>query len=153
MTKRLIRNYIQNLKSIRDAKRGKVPNQTMTKINNVIDLYEDRKISQFTTAVNLINGLTTGNAKSKEKGNKAYQKAVEKYEDKAPITERMRNTPAKARQAKKEKAVEQKQATSFEEDKAEDGSKTDTRQSIAKNSSETGSDTRCRICFFQLNPE
>ena len=62
---------------------------------------------QFTTAVNLINGLTTGNAKSKEKGNKAYQKAVEKYEDKAPITERMRNTPAKARQAKKEKAVEQ----------------------------------------------
>ena len=107
MTKKLIRNYIQNLKSIRDAKRGKVPNQTMTKINNVIDLYEDRKISQFTTAVNLINGLTTGNAKSKEKGNKAYQKAVEKYEDKAPITERMRNTPAKARQAKKEKAVEQ----------------------------------------------
>ena len=107
MTKKLIRNYIQNLKSIRDAKRGKVPNQTLTKINNVIDLYEDRKISQFTTAVNLINGLTTGNAKSKEKGNKAYQKAVEKYEDKAPITERMRNTPAKARQAKKEKAVEQ----------------------------------------------
>ena len=107
MTKKLIRNYIQNLKSIRDAKRGKVPNQTMTKINNVIDLYEDRKISQFTTAVNLINGLTTGNAKSKEKGNKAYQKAVEKYEDKAPITERMRNTPAKARQVKKEKAVEQ----------------------------------------------
>ena len=107
MTKRLIRNYIQNLKSIRDAKRGKVPNQTLTKINNVIDLYEDRKISQFTTAVNLINGLTTGNAKSKEKGNKAYQKAVEKYEDKAPITERMRNTPAKARQVKKEKAVEQ----------------------------------------------
>ena len=107
MTKRLIRNYIQNLKSIRDAKRGKVPNQTLTKINNVIDLYEDRKISQFTTAVNLINGLTTGNAKSKEKGNKAYQKAVEKYEDNAPITERMRNTPAKARQVKKEKAVEQ----------------------------------------------
>ena len=107
MTKRLIRNYIQNLKSIRDAKRGKVPNQTLTKINNVIDLYEDRKISQFTAAVNLINGLTTGNAKSKEKGNKAYQKAVEKYEDKAPITERMRNTPAKARQVKKEKAVEQ----------------------------------------------
>ena len=113
MTKRLIRNYIQNLKSIRDAKRGKVPNQTMTKINNVIDLYEDRKISQFTTAVNLINGLTTGNAKSKEKGNKAYQKAVEKYEDKAPITERMRNTPAKARQAKKEKEAERNKQQVF----------------------------------------
>ena len=106
MSKKLIRNYIQNLKSIRDAKRGRVPNQTMTKINNVIDLYEDRKISQFTTAVNLINGLTTGNAKAKEKGNKAYQKAVEKYGGATPITERMRNTPTKAREAKKEKAVE-----------------------------------------------
>ena len=54
-----------------------MPNQTMTKINNVIDLYEDRKISQFMTAVNLINGSTTGNGKSREKG-----KAVAKYEDK-----------------------------------------------------------------------
>ena len=32
-------------------KEAKVPNQTLTKINNVIDLYEDRKISQFTTAL------------------------------------------------------------------------------------------------------
>ena len=91
MTKNLIRNYIHNLKSMRDAKRGRVPNQTMIKINNVIDLYEDRKISQFMTAVNLINGSTTGNGKSREKG-----KAGAKYEDKAQITKRMRNTPAKA---------------------------------------------------------
>ena len=59
----------------------------MTKINNVINLYEDRKISQFTTAVNLINGMTIGNAKAKEKGIKQYEKTVAKYEDKAPITE------------------------------------------------------------------
>ena len=103
MTKKLIKNYIQNLKNIRDAKQGKVPNQTMTKINNVINLYEDRKISQFTTAVNLIHGMSIGNAKAREKGVKAYQKAVAKHEDKAPITERMRNTPAKAREVKKEK--------------------------------------------------
>ena len=56
MTKKLIKNYTQNLKNIRDAKQGKVPNQTMTKINNIIGLYEDRKISQFTTAVNLETG-------------------------------------------------------------------------------------------------
>ena len=100
MTKKLLKNYIQNLKNIRDAKQGKVPNQTMTKINNVINLYEDRKISQFTTAVNLINGLTMGNAKAKEKGMKQYEKAVAKYEDKAPITERMKATVKKARKGK-----------------------------------------------------
>ena len=101
MTKKIIKNYITNLKNIRDAKQGKVPNQTLTKINNVINLYEDRKISQFTTAVNLINGLTLGNDKSKQKGLKQYEKAVAKYEDTVPITERMKNTPAKAREAKK----------------------------------------------------
>ena len=69
----------------------------MTKINNVINLYEDRKISQFTTAVNLINGLTMGNAKAKEKGMKQYEKAVAKYEYKAPITERTKATVKKAR--------------------------------------------------------
>ena len=83
-----------------------MPNQTMTRINNVINLYEDRKISQFTTAVNLINGMSIGNAKAREKGVKAHQKAVAKYEDKSPITERMRNTPAKAREVKKEKEAE-----------------------------------------------
>ena len=105
MTKKLIKNYIQNLKSIRDAKQGKVPNQTMTKINNVINLYKDRKISQFTTAVNLINGLTVGNAKAKEKGIKQYEKAVAKYGDKAPITERTKATVKKARKGKEVKEV------------------------------------------------
>ena len=107
---------------------------------------------QFTTAVNLINGLTTGNAKSKEKGNKAYQKAVEKYEDKAPITERMRNTPAKARQAKKEKAVEQNKQQVLRRIRQKMAVR-QIQNKAHKNSSETGSDTRCRICFFQLNPE
>ena len=85
-----------------------MPNQTMTKINNVINLYEDRKISQFTTAVNLINGLTMGNAKAKEKGVKQYEKAVAKYEDKAPITERMKATVKKARKGKEVKEVVRK---------------------------------------------
>ena len=105
MTRKLIKNYTQNLKSIRDAKQGKVSNQTLAKINNVIELYEDRKISQFTTAVNLINNMTTGTAKSKEKGMKAYEKAVAKYEDKAPITERMKATVKKARKGKEVKEV------------------------------------------------
>ena len=108
MTKKLIKNHIQNFKNIRDAKLGKVPNQTMTKINNVINLYEDRKISQFTTAVNLINGLTMGNVKAKEKGIKQYEKAVAKYEDKAPITERMKATVKKARKGKEVKEVVRK---------------------------------------------
>ena len=116
-------------------------------------MYEDRKISQFTTAVNLINGLTTGNAKSKEKGNKAYQKAVEKYEDKAPITERMRKYTSQSKTGKKGKGGRTKQATSLEKDKAEDGSKTDTRQSITKNLRKQEAILGVIYAFFKLNPE
>ena len=69
MTTKLIKNYIQNLKNIRDAKQGKVPNQTLTKINNVINLYEDRKISQFTAAIN--QRLNDGQCQSKGERNEA----------------------------------------------------------------------------------
>ena len=93
------------MKSIRAAKQDKAPNQTMTKINNIIHTYEDRKISQFTTAVNSINSMTTGKAKSKEKGVKQYEKTVAKCEDKARITERMKATAKKARKGKEVEEV------------------------------------------------
>ena len=72
----------------------------------MVDLYEDRKISQFTTALNLINGMTMGSEKSKQKGLKQYEKSVAKHETAEPITKRMRDTPAKAREVQKEKETE-----------------------------------------------
>ena len=52
--------------------------------------------------------MTIGNAKAKEKGIKQYEKAVAKYEDKAPITERMKATVKKARKGKEVKEVVRK---------------------------------------------
>ena len=92
---------INILNSIRDRNRNRVPTSTLQKINNIISLYEDRKITQLTTAENLIKGIATNNEKQKAKGLKQYDKAVEKYEDKEPIAERMRATAGKAREAKK----------------------------------------------------
>ena len=96
---------INILNSIRDRNRNRVPTSTLQKINNIISLYEDRKITQLTTAENLIKGISTNNEKQKAKGLKQYDKAVEKYEDKEPIAERMRATAGKAREAKKVKNV------------------------------------------------
>ena len=78
------------------------------KTNNAINLYEDRKMSQFAAAANLINGMTIGNAKSREKGIKQNEKTVAKYEDKAPTTERMRAAVKKARKGKEVKEVVRK---------------------------------------------
>ena len=104
-TKKNIQKNINILNSIRDRNKNRVPTSTLQKINNIISLYEDRKITQLTTAENLIKGIATNNEKQKAKGLKQYDKAVEKYEDKEPIAERMRATAGKAREAKKVKNV------------------------------------------------
>ena len=93
------------MNSIRDRNRNRVPTSTLQKINNIISLYEDRKITQLTTAENLIKGIATNNEKQKAKGMKQYEKAVEKYEAQEPITERMRVTAEKAREGKTIKKV------------------------------------------------
>ena len=103
--KKSIQKNINILNSIRDRNRNRVPTSILQKINNIISLYEDRRITQLTTAENLIKGIATNNEKQRTKGLKQYDKAVEKYEDKEPITERMRETAGKAREAKKVKNV------------------------------------------------
>ena len=105
MTKKSIQKNINILNSIRDRNRNRVPTSTLQKINNIISLYEDRKITQLTTAENLIKGIATNNEKQKAKGMKQYEKAVEKYEAQEPITERMRVTAEKAREGKTIKKV------------------------------------------------
>ena len=74
-------------------------------MNNIISLYEDRRIPQLTTAENLIKGIATNNEKQRTKGLKQYEKAIQKYEEKQPITERMAKTAEKARDAKTVKNV------------------------------------------------
>ena len=105
MTKELIRQYIQNLRTTRDSKIGKVPPDIQAKINKIVDLYEDRKISGYETANKLINDISINDTKTRKSGFKKYEKAVAKYEEAEPITERMAKTAKKARTGKEVKAV------------------------------------------------
>ena len=100
MTKKNIEKNIQSLKNKRDRLRRKINTQTLQKINTLIDLYETRKISQFDTANNLINAITTTDEKERRKGLKKYEKAVEKYENIAAINQRMEQTVQKANEGR-----------------------------------------------------
>ena len=73
-------------------------NDIQAKINNV-DLYEDRKIAQIATANNLIDGLTA-KGKQREKGIKAYEKAIAKHQDKERVSEKQTKALEKARETK-----------------------------------------------------
>ena len=103
--KKSIQKNINILNSIRDRNRNRVPTSILQKINQIISLYEERRITQLTTAENLTKGIATNNEKQRAKGLKEYEKRIEKYEDKEPIAERMRATAGKAREAKKVKNV------------------------------------------------
>ena len=105
MIKKLIQQYTQNLRTTRDSKIGKVPPDIQAKINKIVDLYEDRKISQYETANRWINDISINDTKKRKSGLKIYDKAVAKYEEAEPITERMAKTAKKARTGKEVKAV------------------------------------------------
>ena len=105
MTKKLIRQYTQNLRTTRDSKIGKVPPDIQAKMKKLVDLYEDRKISQYETANKLKNDISINDTKKRKSGLKRYDKAVAKYEEAEPITERMAKTAKKARTGKEVTAV------------------------------------------------
>ena len=71
MTTKNIRKNINFLRALRDRHTGRVPTSIQQKINNVVDLYEDRKITQLTTAENLINGIATKQPETENKRTKA----------------------------------------------------------------------------------
>ena len=58
MSKAIKRNT-EALQTFYSNKRNRIPQATRTKVQNIINLYSDRKIAQFTTADNLIRKLTT----------------------------------------------------------------------------------------------
>ena len=98
MTKKSIQRYTQNLRSKRDRFIGKVSNSIQEKINNIVDLYEDRKIVQHGSADKLIDGLV---AKDNKKGLKEFEKAIGKAEGKERVSEKQQEALKKAREGKK----------------------------------------------------
>ena len=58
MSKAIKRNT-EALQTFYNKRRNRISQATRTKVQNIIDLYTDRKIAQFTTADNLIRKLTT----------------------------------------------------------------------------------------------
>ena len=82
-----------------------MPTSILQKISQIKSLYEERRITQLTTAENLIKGIATNNEKQRAKGLKEYEKKIEKYESATPAGERMAKTAEKAREAKTIKKV------------------------------------------------
>ena len=93
-------NITQNVISLEAEMPRNIADTQRVKINNIITLYQDRKIPQFRTAKALIAGLAKTNEREKKKAEKKYTKAIEKYEDAQPLSERVKATRKKTKGVK-----------------------------------------------------
>ena len=89
MSKAIKRNT-EALQTFYNNRRNRIPKTARTKVQNIINLYSDRKIAQFTKADNLIRKLTTAKTdEEKTKAEKEYNKLYDKHKDKEQLGQRM----------------------------------------------------------------
>ena len=89
MSKAIKRNT-EALQTFYNNRRNCINQATRTKVQNIINLYSDRKIAQFTTADNLIRRLTTAKTdKEKTEAENEYNKIYDKHKDKEQLGQRM----------------------------------------------------------------
>ena len=66
------------------------PKQQKKRLDEIITLYADRKISNITTAENLIKGLTSSNKKTYDKAFQKYKDNIKEFKEKKPLNERLK---------------------------------------------------------------
>ena len=107
-------------------------------------MYEDRLIVQYGTADKLIKGLAQRNDKARAKGEKAYDKAVEKYEGKERVSDKQEQALKKARDTKVKNRVDRKLSEKFSPEQLK--RKREKAQEVA---GKTRKIFLFNICFFQ----
>jgi hypothetical protein len=86
MNKNILRNFNYLKKLAKNVRGDAIP-----KVNQIVDLYSSRKISQVQTAENMIMSfLKTNTDKQQKSVNTKYDKLVEKHKEIEPLTIRLR---------------------------------------------------------------
>ena len=84
---------VKNISDLNKLKNKSVSDNTSKtnkkRIDEVIKLYTQRKISNVATAENLIKGLTSSNKKTYDKTLQKYNDNIKKFKDAKPLKERM----------------------------------------------------------------
>ena len=85
MTSKILKRNVDVLKSLGRGARADVKGR----VEQVINLYQDRKISQRETAINFINGLMSENKRTANATKKRFDNKFESIEARKPLNERM----------------------------------------------------------------
>ena len=94
MSKFLQRN-INELNKLKRNSTQSANNATKKRVDEIIKLYTERKLSNVATAENLIKGLTSTDKKVYDKAFQKYKDNIKKIKDTKPLNQRMTETRAK----------------------------------------------------------
>ena len=105
MSNKFVERNISELKKLKHKQiTDNTTKATQKRIDEIIKLYTERKISNVATAENLIKGLTSTNKKIYDKTFQTYKDNIQKFKETKPLKERMGE--AKRRKVKKTYFVE-----------------------------------------------
>ena len=91
MTSKAVKRNINSLESKLERNKGNLSTQQKAKVRDIIGLYTDRKISQYTTAEKIVNDFIKAKSEDeKSKANQKYDQVMNTYEEREPLNERMK---------------------------------------------------------------
>ena len=110
MTSKITKNHLRNLRI--DAKNytktlneetQKLNKTKQKKVNEVIRLFEERKITQNTTAQKLIKGLLSPKPAEYQKALTQYKENIDKWKENEPLNKRMASAKEENKRKQKQK--------------------------------------------------
>ena len=120
MTSKIIKNHLRNLRI--DAKNytktlneetQKLNKTKQKKVNEVIRLFEERKITQNTTAQKLIKGLLSPKPAEYQKALTQYKENIDKWKENEPLNRRMAGAKEENKRKQKENQKEKRYLIDF----------------------------------------
>ena len=97
MNKFWVRN-ISELKKLKGKRiNDKTTKATKKRIDEIIELYTERKIANVATAENYIKGLTSDNKRIYDKTFEKYKSTIQKFKEQKPLNKIMEETKKKTR--------------------------------------------------------
>ena len=94
---KFIQRNINELNRLKQSNTKNSNKATVKRVDEIIKLYTERKISNVATAENLIKGLTSDDKRTYEKAFKKYKDNINKFKETKPIKERIAETKEKKR--------------------------------------------------------
>ena len=94
---KFIQRNINQLKSLKTKNTEGATKATAKRIDEIIKLYTERKISNKTTAENMIKGLTSDNKRERDKAFQKYKDNIKELKERQPLNQRIAETRKRKR--------------------------------------------------------